>query len=172
MTATDDVRAEREGLCGWLRRFGGGLKPAIEAADLIETQAARIKELEAEQEFALSLPDAADAYANGYQEGLNDAENSEVGKVIVERDAALGRAAIEQAIRKDTERRLVDLQQIRMERDDLRTRAERAEAEVARLREALREIDDLCPATQEVTTAHMMADIARAALQPRTHSHG
>lgn len=45
-------------------------------------------------------------------------------------------------------------------------------AEVARLREALREIDDLCPATQEVTTAHMMADIARAALQPRTPSHG
>lgn len=49
-------------------------------------------------------------------------------------------------------------------------RAELAEAEIERLREALRGIDDLCPVTQEVTTAHMMADIATAALQPRTPS--
>jgi len=45
------------------------------------------------------------------------------------------------------------------------TRATAAEAENARLREALRKIDDMCPVTCDLTLAHEMADIARAALQ-------
>ena len=43
-------------------------------------------------------------------------------------------------------------------------RAEAAEARAARLEAALRRISDMCPATQEMTVAHMMADEAEAAL--------
>ncbi|MEQ1938585.1 hypothetical protein ABMA46_10045 [Mesorhizobium sp. CN5-321] len=39
-----------------------------------------------------------------------------------------------------------------------------AEARAARLEAALRRISDMCPATQEMTVAHMMADEAEAAL--------
>jgi hypothetical protein len=38
------------------------------------------------------------------------------------------------------------------------------EAENERLREALREIEDMCPVTCDMTLAHAMADTARAAL--------
>jgi hypothetical protein len=45
-----------------------------------------------------------------------------------------------------------------------KSRAEAAEARAARLEAALRRISDMCPATQEMTVAHMMADEAADAL--------
>lgn len=40
----------------------------------------------------------------------------------------------------------------------------KAADEIERLREALQRISDWCPATQEITLAHQMADEAQAAL--------
>ena len=148
MTATDDVRAEREGLCGWLRRFGGGLKPAIEAAALIETQDAEIKRL-------------TRAFAELHRQSEMNADLYRRTKMALE--ACQGRA-------------------------------ERAEAEVARLREALQPFGqraaryddrdsistgDSCELWQLEGNRSLRVDItvgdlrpARAALQPRTPSHG
>lgn len=64
-----------------------------------------------------------------------------------------------------------ELRKLRDEREkfmwqvrDTCTRAEKAEAQVERMRSALEAISERCPATCDMTLAHEMADIARAAL--------
>ena len=163
--ATDDVRAEREGLVARLRAVNCCAYAIIfdDAADLIETQAAEIERL------TRQISDMTKDQSEIVTRFLAVKDRFPNWRGIVSWPAD-GVALVDHATNQEA-------------------RAERAEAEVARLREALREAARTMETCRSAVSSGQLVDkdvhgsLARgvekalsdgrdAALQPRTPSHG